>query len=170
MTFQRSESGSAQYPRYMTVTMIAIALTVYRSGLAVAAELQIKGNRCSPEIRLVARDVPLSDVLAQLAKILGFRLYFRAATDPLISVDTLREPKEVILQLTRSGNVSIVQGAEPKCRGPRVLSVWVLNGPPLEERATSATQAPNLKRALEQANVEQEALDQYFKARGVDSY
>jgi hypothetical protein len=154
----------------MTVAMIAIALTVVRSGLAPAAELQINGSRCSSEIRLIARDVPLSDVLARLAKILDFRVYFRSNTDPLVSVITVGEPKDVVRQLTSSGNVIIMQGAEPRCQGQRVLSVWVLNGPSLEQRATSASQASNLKQAPEQAKLEQEALDLYFKARGVDSY
>jgi hypothetical protein len=153
-----------------TIAMIATALTVIRSGLAPAAELQINGSRCSSEIRLIARDVPLSDVLARIAEILKFRLYFRSNTDPLVSVDTLREPKDVILQLAPSSNVSIMQGADPGCQGQRVLSVWVLNGPSLEQRSTSAPQAPNVKQALEQAKLEQQALDLYFKARGVDSY
>jgi hypothetical protein len=171
MMFRLSESRSTPHShRHTTVAMIAIAMTVARSGLAPAAELQIDGSRCSSEIRLIARDVPLSDVLARLAKILDFRLYFRSNTDPLVSVDTAREPKDVILQLTPSGNVSIMQGAEPRCQGQRVLSVWVLNGPSLGKPTTSDSQVSVLKQASERANLEQKALELHFKAHGVDSY
>lgn len=170
MSFRPSESGPTPHLLAMTMAMIASALTVIQSGLAAAAELQINGSRCSSEIRLIARKVPLSDVLARLADILKFRLYFHSNTDPLVSVDMLRAPKDVILQLAPSSNVSIIQGADPGCQAQRVLSVWVLNGPSLEQTSTGAPQATNGKQTLEQATLEQEALDQYFKARGVDSY
>ena len=154
------------HSRYIIAGAMAVTLALCSPAVQAGA-IQIDGGRCSSEIRLVAREVRLSEVLTRLAETLDFQLYFRSTNDPLVTIDTVREPTDVVMQLTPSGNVSMMQSFDPKCnRGRRIRDVWVLN-----ERITEQQQppiAPQLSQSPEQARVEQEAVDMYYKAHGVD--
>jgi hypothetical protein len=156
---------STSYCRHIIHGILAMTLLV-GGRVALGGEIQIEGSRCSPEIRLVAREMRLSEVLAQLGRVLDFQLYFRSDSDPMVTANIVREPKDVVMQLTRSGNVSMLQGTDRKCNhGWQLLDVWVLNGRAAEQQQPAV---PQLSQSPEQARLEQEAIDMYYKAHGVD--
>jgi hypothetical protein len=71
------------------------------------------------------------------------------------------------MQLTPSGNVSMMQGTDRKCNhGWRLLEVWVLNGRAAEKQ--QPTVALQVSQSPEHARLEQEAVDMYYQAHGVD--
>jgi hypothetical protein len=94
---------------------------------AFADVININGGDCAPAIRLVARDARLSDVLKRLAQTLDFQLRFESENDPLVSINTNREPSELVAVLAPSENISLEQARNPRCPSrERIVKVWVL--------------------------------------------
>jgi len=152
--------------------VILLATLLAGSPAVQAGEIRINGSHCSSEIRLVARDTRLSEVLTRLAQALDFRLDFGSDSDPVVTVvDTERQPQDLVMQLTPSGNVSMTQGRDPRCNGrQRILQVWVLPNRQSAERQqrNASQQLPRLQQTAEQARLEQQAIDLYYKAHGVE--
>jgi hypothetical protein len=134
--------------------------------LAVADEVRIESMRCSPEIHLVAQNVPLSKVLERLAETLQFKLHFESAGDPAISVDSRRPVDDILALLMPSKSISMTAVRDPSCRDQqRIVEVWVL--PKVREdgasRAAAAQAVPPQGLLTAQQG---EAL--YLKAHGID--
>jgi hypothetical protein len=154
------------YFRHIIQGIVAMTLLVGGS-VAPAGEIQIEGSRCSPGVRLVAREMRLSEILAQLGRVLEFQLYFDSDVDPIVNATIVSEPKDVVMQLTPSGNVSMLHSPDRNCHhGWRLLDVWVLNGSAAERQQSVGPL--QLSQSPEQARLEQEAIDMYYKAHGVD--
>jgi hypothetical protein len=103
------------------------AATLFTGAPAIAEEVRISGGDCASEVRLVARDARLSDVLKRLATALDFQLSFDSESDPLISVDAARSAIDLVVRLAPMENLSIIQVRNPRCpQHERILKVWVL--------------------------------------------
>jgi hypothetical protein len=135
---------------------------------AVAGEIRIDGGACASTVHLVARDAPLSDVLKQLAKALDFQLSFDSDSNPLVSVDAVRPPTDLVAGLAPLENVSMTQTRDPRCpQRERIVNVWVLpsgQGSPM--RVVSASQQAQQAQE-EQLRREQEGIDLVLKSHGI---
>jgi hypothetical protein len=94
---------------------------------AGAQQVQVRAGGCGSPVHVIARDAPLSKVLAELARVLEFKLQFDADSDPLVSVDASRRPVELVTTLAPEMNVGVTQSRDPGCAGrDRISKVWVL--------------------------------------------
>jgi hypothetical protein len=134
---------------------------------ALAGEIRIDGGACASAVHLVARDAPLSDVLKRLAKALDFQLSFDSDSNPLVSVDVVRPPIELVAGLAPLENVSMMQTRDPRCpQRERIVNVWVLpsgQGSPM--RVVSASQQAQQAQE-EQSRKEQEGIDLFLQSHG----
>jgi hypothetical protein len=141
-------------------------------GRALAEEIRISADRCSPEVHLVARDAHVSAILKRLAERLQFQLRFDSADDPLLSIDTRGPLNDLLVRLAPTGNLVTSQiRDDPRCPDQlRILEVWVLpEGQQAHPRpATTAPQAMPPQPTPEQARLAQEGIDQYLEAHGLD--
>jgi len=136
-----------------------------------ADEIRISGSRCSNEVHVVARDARLSAVLKQLAEVLDFKLRVDSDNDPLVDIDAVRRPRDLIMRLAPLENVSMTQGRDPKCRNqPRILQVWVLpmarNG--VARAMASTPNALTPQQQAEQERLAHEGANMILKAHGMD--
>ncbi len=138
---------------------------------ALAEEIRVAGGPCASEVRLVARDAHLSAILKRLAQTLNFQLRFESENDPLVNIDTARQPNDLVVRVASTQNVSMTQMRDPLCPDrQRILQVWVL--PKGQESqglaAAPAPQASPLQPTPEQARLAQEGIDMILKAHGID--
>ncbi len=145
------------------------------SANAAAQQIQISQGDCATGIRLTAKNAPLSAVLAQLARTLGFQLKFEGGSDPTINVDVVRQAPELVAKLSPADNVLITQALDPRCpRQYRIVKVWVL--PSANQSGPSATPAPataprtattmDARRVDEMARLRKEMYDTYVRTHG----
>lgn len=153
----------------------AVLVALVSDGRALAEEVRISADRCSPEVHLVARDAHVSAILKRLAERLQFRLRFDSADDPLLSIDTRRQLNDLLVRLAPTGNLAMIMEHirdDPRCPDHlRILEVWVLpKGQKDQPRpATAAPQAMPPQPTPEQARLAQEGIDQYLKAHGLEA-
>ena len=103
------------------------AVSLWAVSSAMAGEIRIDGGDCASAVHLVAHDAPLSEVLKRLAKALDFQLSFESDSDPLVSVDAIRQPIDLMSRLAPLENVSMMKARDPRCsQHERIVKVWVL--------------------------------------------
>jgi hypothetical protein len=121
--------------------LLAVLVAAPQAG---AQQVEITAAKCAAEVRLVARDAPLSEVLARLARALDFQLRFEAQADPRVTIDASRRPEELLRLIAPGENVAITQVADPGCAGrSRLARVWVLpSGTPNAVPAPPAARGP----------------------------
>jgi hypothetical protein len=134
---------------------------------AAAGEIRIDGSACASAVHLVARDAPLSDVLKRLAKALDFQLSFDSDSNPLVSVDLVRPPIDLVAGLAALENVSMTQTRDPRCpQRERIVKVWVLpSGQASPMRVVSASRQAQQAQE-EQSRKEQEGIDLVLRSHG----
>ena len=126
-----------------------------------AGDIRISNSGCGKAVHLVARDVPLSEVLQRLAKVLGFELVGDAHADTPVTVDLLRHPVDLVAGLAGVENVSMTLEENPRCPGrERIAKVWVLPGNHVPPARPGAAEA-------EQARRDHEGIDTVLRAHGV---
>jgi hypothetical protein len=104
--------------------LLAVLCAALQAG---AQQIDVTAAKCASEVRLVARDAPLSEVLARLSKALDFQLRFEALSDPRVTIDTTRPAEELLRLIAPGENVAITQAADARCSGrKRIAKVWVL--------------------------------------------
>ena len=145
------------------------AVALWAAPSVFAAEVRIDGGECDSAVHLVVRDAPLSDVLKRLAESLNFQLSFESDSDPLVSVDALRPPIDLVARLAPLENVSMTQDRNPRCpQRDRIVKVWVLPTGRGSVMRTAIT-PPNARPAQEtdeQARRAQAGIDMYLKGHG----
>lgn len=152
----------------------AVLVALVSDGRALAEEIRISADRCSPELHLVARDAHVSAILKRLAERLQFQLRFDSADDPLLSIDTRRQLNDLLVRLAPTANLVMIMEQirdDPRCPDQlRILEVWVLpKGQEDQPRpATAAPQAMPPQPTPEQARLAQEGIDPYLEAHGFD--
>jgi hypothetical protein len=152
----------------------AVLVALVSDGRALAEEIRISADRCSPEVHLVARDAHVSAILKRLAERLQFQLRFASADDPLLSIDMRRQLNDLLVRLAPTASLVMIMEQirdDPRCPDQlRILEVWVLpKGQEDQPRpATAAPQAMPPQPTPEQARRAQEGIDQYLNAHGLD--
>jgi hypothetical protein len=136
---------------------------------ALAGEVRIEGRDCVSAVHLVARDAPLSDVLKKLAKTLDFQLSFESDSDPLVSVDAVRPPIDLVSRLAPLENVSIAKAQNPRCpQSERIVKIWVL---PKGQGSVirTAMKPPDARQAqdTDEARRAQAGIDMILNAHGI---
>ena len=145
------------------------AVVLCATPAALAGEIRIDGGACSSTVHLVARDAPLSDVLMRLAQALDFQLSFDSDSNPLVNVDAVRPPIDLVARLAPLENVSMTQARNPRCpQREHIVKVWVL---PTGQGSVmrNAMTPPNARPAQEtdeQARRAQAGIELYLKAHG----
>ena len=92
-----------------------------------AEEIRISGNGCGSGVHLVAHDAHLSEILARLSRALDFQLSFESDSDPVVSIDAIRQPADLVARLASLENVSMTQAQSPRCPDrQRIVRLWVL--------------------------------------------
>jgi hypothetical protein len=146
------------------------AVALWAGPSALAGEIRINGGDCAPAVHLTARDAPLSDVLKRLAKSLDFQLSFESDSDPLVSIDTVRPPIDLLSRLAPLENVSIAKAQNPRCpQRERIVKIWVLPKGQGSVVRTAMT-PPNgrqVPEADEQARRAQAGADMILNAHGI---
>jgi hypothetical protein len=146
------------------------AVSLWAVSSAIAAEIRIDGGDCASAVHLVARDAPLSDVLKGLAKALDFQLSFEADSDPLVSVDAIRQPIDLVSRLAPLENVSMIKARNPRCsQHERIVKVWVLpkGQGSVVRTATTPPNARQIPEDDEPARRAQAGFDMILNAHGV---
>jgi hypothetical protein len=118
-----------------------LCLAVLAAGPAAAQELSVEPGDCKSGVRLSARNVPVSRVLAQLSEKLGFELELEAPADRLVDVDMKRPAPELVRKLLAAENVVYSEAPDPRCPGQsRLVKLWLLpagaEGPPRPRELT----------------------------------
>ena len=133
---------------------------------SAAEEIRISGGVCASGVHLVAREAHLSEVLKRLAKALDFQLSFQSDSDPVVSIDAIRQPPDLVARLAALENVSMTQASSPRCPDrQRIVKVWVLpRGAANPSRAVASVPATDLG---EQARRAQAGTDMVLRAHGV---
>ena len=151
----------------LSAVTFASAAAFFCAPSAFGDEIRVSGGDCAGVVRLVARDAPLSAVLKRLAQALDFQFSFESDSDPLINVNTSREPVDLLGLLAPSENISIAQARDPRCPNrDRIVKVWILSkGQKSPLRAAMAPQA-DVKTA-EQAQKEKEGAAMILQAHGI---
>lgn len=142
-------------------------VSLWAAPCAAAGEIRVDGGSCASAVHLVARDAPLSEVLKRLAKALDFQLSFDSDNNPLVSVDVVRPPIDLVAGLAPLENVSMAHTRDPRCpQRERIVNVWVLpSGPPSPMQVVSAAQQAQQAQE-EQSRKEQEGIDLFLKSHG----
>ena len=122
----------------------AAALAAWTAA-APAQDLAVERVDCRAGVRLAARNVPLSRVLQELSRVLGFQLKFQADTDRSVTLELTRPPAQLLAKLLESDSVVHDEIADPRCPGRQTLAkVWVLprgeDGPPPPRELTPMEQ------------------------------
>ena len=117
-----------------TALLIAIALVgpvatrARGQDAATSDRITIGKGDCRNGVRLVARGVPISEVLTRLATTLGFEFEIVGASDSRVDVDLVRPAVELITELSPLDNIIVLQARDPSCPGrDRVTKVWMLS-------------------------------------------
>jgi hypothetical protein len=133
-----------------------------------ADEIRVSGGGCTV-VRVVARDARLSDVLKRLAHALDFELSFEAESDPVVSVNAVREPVNLLALLAPAENVSLTQARDVRCPDrERIVKVWVLPKGRKSPAGAAITQpVVPANDAAEQARKAQEGIDMILKSHGI---
>ncbi len=138
---------------------------------ALAQEIRISAAGCESGVHLIARDAHFSDVLERLARALDFQLSFRSESDPLVNVDVVMQPSDLVARLSPDANISATQARDPRCpQQQRIVKLWVLasargiQSPP----AAGARPFPPVVETPEQARQAQEGIALHLKAHGFD--
>jgi len=136
---------------------------------AFAGEIHVTGGDCASAVHLLARAAPLSEVLKRLAKSLDFQLSFESDSDPLVSIEAVRPPIDLLSRVASPQNVSIAKAQNPRCpQYERIVKVWVLpNGQGAVVR--TATAAPDARQAqgTDEARRAQAGIDMILSAHGI---
>jgi hypothetical protein len=147
------------------VVGVAVATIAFLTGRPTYAdEIVISGGGCSSAVHLVAREARLSEVLARLAQTLDFQLNFQTENDPLVSVNAVRQPVDLVTGLAPSENVSITQARNLRCPDrTRIVQVWIL---PKGHGTLTSASAPPIE-TDEQKRQAQAGLDLFLSAHGM---
>jgi hypothetical protein len=141
------------------------------AAVVAAADIEIKGDDCAPQVQLVVHDAPLADVLKQLARTLAFELSYESERNPTLTLSATRPAVELVARLAPSENVSIVQARNPRCpERQRIAKVWVLSTKAGDRTPTTRPPphpALGTKRDLHPRNAD-EILSELQRAHGID--
>ena len=146
------------------------AIPFLASAQSVGPQIQISPGNCTSGVHLVARDAPLSDVLARLSEFLAFQLQFEGKTDSVVNVDVFMPAPELVAKLSPIDSVIVSQSRDPRCpRQHRIVKVWVLprvKEGKLDRTAPTQTSQEQNRRFDEMSRQAKEAYQAYVRIHG----
>ena len=155
-------SHSRHGPRAKARGSLSFLVLLAASTFASAGEVTVDGGECAPAVHVVARAAPLSDVLARLARDLGFKLVFSSSRDPVIDLDATLSAREIATRLAPDENLVVAFAQNPRCpERERIVGIWVLSNGSPAPRATIS------REASERARTAQAGIDMVLRAHGV---
>ena len=106
-------------------------------------------------------------LLKRLAQALDFQLSFNSESDPLVSVNAIRQSIDLVARLAPLENVSMTQARNPRCpQRERIVKVWVLpkgQGGPMRAAMTPT----NARQARETDEQAQAGIDMILNGHGM---
>ena len=158
----RGEGSRARAAAFAAVTVA----TLLASSLVLCEEIRIDRGDCTTGVHLVARGARLSDVLKGLARTLDFQLSFEADSDPLVNVDAMMRPGELLARLASDGNISATVKSDPRCPGQtHIVKLWVLSSGGSNLQRPASTVQPvrqGVQQAAAQPDKTQEAVESFL--------
>lgn len=148
-------------------TLAALAALFVGAAPVAAGEVHVTHARCGSEVRVTARDAPLSDVLKKLATILDFQLRFDSDSDPRITIDTSERMERLHLRLGASDNVALMLEKDPHCPGQQhIVKMWVL---PAGSGSVLPTSVATLHQDEQQARRDKANVEAFMRTHGMDA-
>jgi hypothetical protein len=143
------------------------AVSLLTAASLSAEEIRISGGDCASGVHLVAREAHLSEILTRLGKALDFQLSFESDSDPIVSIDAIRQPTDLVARLAPFENVSMTQARSLRCPDQqRIVKVWVLpRGAANPSRDAMAT--GQALESADQARRAQAGADVILRAHGM---
>ena len=92
----------------------------------LANDIAIHGERCDPDIQLIARSAPLSEVLKAMADQLGFTVSFAASRDPLLEINRKADAETVLREVAAGQNFLAIHRYDERCQRKVITEVRVL--------------------------------------------
>lgn len=125
---------SAQPPRERSVSRLTLpvlartcAVLAFASPIASAQDLRIDPGRCDSGVRVVARQVPVSELMQRLAQTLGFELRDDARSSRMIDADLTRAPADLLPKLVPNEAMIVSYTRDERCpQRSRIAKVWLL--------------------------------------------
>jgi hypothetical protein len=158
-----------------TMTRVSIGVAIFAFARSICAQdtpqIEISHDACAAEVRLIARDARLQDVLVKLAASLEFQLQFDGSSDALVNLNASMPAATLVAKLSATDSIIVSQSRDPRCPSQnRIDKVWVL----AKGGAASKVQpAPIIVRpAVAARNVDEmarqakEAYQAYIQAHG----
>jgi hypothetical protein len=164
-----TQDGDARRaPAACRVHIAFCVLLAVATGASAADRIVIDQGECGAGIHLVARGVPLSDVLARLAATLGFELRLVGPSDSLVDLDIHRPAPELVARLSPPDSIVVQQARDPTCPGQnRIVKVWMLGRGNQSPAYPSAALPPPRQMSDAERKQMQENDDMYRKAHGL---
>jgi len=146
---------------------LAAALSVLFAVEAAAEPVRVDNADCGQPVHLVARDAPMSAVLARLGEALHFHVAYQTQSDPRLTVDERLDANTLVRRLVRNMNYSLEQMPDASClRQLRIVSLAVLpdigNKPTGIAASRAAWQTPEMER------IAREGLSDYLRSHGMN--
>jgi hypothetical protein len=177
-----SLAGTIDKRRIASLALRGVFGLLLCSPIPVSAEdrISIVRGDCDVGVHLVARGVPMDQLLSRLAEALGFQLRFIGSSDFIVDIDVVRQAPELLVKLSPIDSIIVAQGPDPRCPGrDRVTKVWVLSSegkhaaagrPPSPTTGPAPARSPSPTRQLSEAEKQQvrENKDAYRKTQMED--
>lgn len=126
------------------------------------ARLEVRKGDCRSGVNVAAHGVRLSEVLGKLSETLEFQYRFEGERDPLLDIELVRQPVDLVKALARDQNLTLIQARDRACPNrDRIVRVWVL--PKGNEGAARPLAAPAPVISPEA----QKAYEDYLSAHGM---
>lgn len=148
-------------------TLAALAALFVGVTSVAADEVRVTHARCGSEVRVTARDAPLSDVLKKLATVLDFQLRYDSDSDPRITIDASERMERLHLRLGASDNVAVMLEKDPHCPGQQhIVKMWVL---PAGSGGVPASSVAALRPDEDQARRDKANVEAFMRTHGMDA-
>ncbi len=110
--------------RLSVAPLFIVAMALSGPASAYASDVSVTHEECASEVRVIARDAPLSAVLNRLAAVLDFELHF-SGTDTSVNIDATQRVEDLLARL--GSNVAMLLERNPHCEAKqRIVTVWIL--------------------------------------------
>jgi hypothetical protein len=105
----------------------ALSVAVIADAASAAPQIEVTALDCANGVHLVAQNAPVSEVLAQLARVKGFRVEASERASTLVTIDSVQSTQRLLTTLLRDENTIVKEEADPHCPGrSRVTMVWII--------------------------------------------
>jgi hypothetical protein len=103
-------------------------IALFAARVAVASpRIEVTTLDCARGVHLVAQVAPVSEVVAELARVKGFRLEIGERPSSAVTLDAVQSTQALLTTILRDENTIVSEEPDPACPGrSRVATVWIL--------------------------------------------